>query len=197
MLGFASPQELQRSISDIGQQLHVSPQRRSELYRLLVEQGQVRGFECQVYRKDGGIIWISLTARAQRDASGALLYFEGTVQDITQHRQAEESLQNSEALYHSLVETLPVCIFRKDLQGRFTFANQAFCASLKRPLAEIVGRTDLEFYPGELAAKYIRDDREVIENRKLLEAIEEHQQPEGQRSYVQVLKAPCSIRAAS
>jgi sigma-B regulation protein RsbU (phosphoserine phosphatase) len=105
-------------------------------------------------------------------------------------KRAEEALKNSEALYHSLVETLPVCIFRKDLKSRFTFANQAFCSTLKRPMEFILGKTDLAFYPGELAQKYIYDDRRVVETREVLEAIEEHQKPEGERSYVRVLKAP-------
>ncbi len=105
-------------------------------------------------------------------------------------RRAEEDLKNSEALYHSLVETLPVCIFRKDLNGRFTFANQAFCTTLKRSFGYILGKTDMAFYPGELAQKYIYDDRRVMETREVLEAIEEHQKPEGERSYVRVLKAP-------
>jgi sigma-B regulation protein RsbU (phosphoserine phosphatase) len=105
-------------------------------------------------------------------------------------KQAEELLRNSEAMYHSLVETLPVCIFRKDLNGRFTFANQAFCSTLRRPLSFILGKTDLAFYPGELAQKYIYDDRQVMETREVLEAIEEHQRPEGERTYVRVLKAP-------
>ena len=57
----------------------------------------------------------------------SLLYYEGTVEDITQRKLAEEKLRESEALYHSLVETLPQNIFRKDLEGRFTFVNQRFC----------------------------------------------------------------------
>ena len=86
-------------------------------------------FESPVYRKDGSVIWISENCRAIRDSRGRLLYYEGTVEDITQRRQAEEKVHASEALYHSLVETLPQNILRKDLQGRFTFANQQFCKS--------------------------------------------------------------------
>jgi PAS domain S-box-containing protein len=190
MLGFESPDDLLSGVHNIARELHVCPERRSEFERLLIRQGSVEGFECQVYRKGGGIIWISLTARAVRDAGGTLLYFEGTVQDITRRKQMEEALQNSEALYHSLVETLPVCIFRKDLNGRFTFGNQAFCNSLKRPLEQIIGKIDLDFYPDELASKYHCDDERVIENQEVLEAIEEHQRAGGGRSYVQVLKAP-------
>ncbi len=190
MLGFTSPEDLLRSVSDIALQLHVCPQRRAQFERLLVQHGQVRDFECQVYRKDRSIIWIALTARAVRDSAGTLLYFEGTIQDITRRKQVQEALENSEALYHSLVETLPTCIFRKDLRGHFTFANQGFCATLERSLAQVVGKTDLDFYPPELAAKYQCDDRRVIETREMLEALEENQKADGSRSYVQVLKGP-------
>jgi PAS domain S-box-containing protein len=93
MLGFASPEELIASVTDIGRQLHVSPERRAEFGRLLAEHGSVQGFEAQVYHKDGGVLWIALTGRAVRDERGTLLYFEGIVEDITERKQAEELLQ--------------------------------------------------------------------------------------------------------
>ena len=125
--GYASPEELIQGLTDIGRRLYVEEGRREEFIRLMQEHDTITGFESQIYRKDGSVIWISENCRAIRDARGRLLYYEGTVEDITQRRQAEENLRNSEALYHSLVETLPQNIFRKDLQGRFTFANQQFC----------------------------------------------------------------------
>ena len=190
MLGYESPEDLLASVSDIGQQLHVIPERRSEILRSLREGSNVLGFECQLYRKDGGVIWVSLTARVVRDQAGAPRHFEGTVQDVTERKRAEEAVRHSEALYHSLVDTLPICIFRKDQRGRFTFGNKAFCNWLKRPPEEILGKTDLDFYPRELALKYIHDDRRVLEGGEILEAIEEHEKPEEARIYVQVLKAP-------
>jgi sigma-B regulation protein RsbU (phosphoserine phosphatase) len=190
MLGFSSPEELMCTVHNIGQQLHVHPERRDEFQRLLEEHGVVQGFECEVHDKEGNTLWISMNARAVRDADGALLYFEGTVEDISERKRVMEALRNSEALYQSLVDTLPVCIVRKDLSGRFTFGNRAFCESLHRPLSEVVGKTDHHFYPAELAGKYLFDDRRVIANREVLEAIEEHQKPDGDRTYVRVLKAP-------
>ena len=81
-------------------------------------------------------------------------------------------------------------IFRKDLHERFTFANQRFCAMLGKPLDEIVGKTDFDFYPPELAAKYQRDDRYVIRTGKIFETIEENKSPLGERLYVNVIKTP-------
>jgi len=112
------------------------------------------------------------------------------VRALLRIRQAEDALRDSEALYHSLVETLPVCLVRKDRQGRFAFANQPFCAELKRPLAEVLGKTDEDFYPPELARKYQRDDRHVLETGETFEDIEEHIAADGGKGYVRVLKAP-------
>jgi phosphoserine phosphatase RsbU/P len=105
-------------------------------------------------------------------------------------RRAERALRDSEALYHSLVETLPVCIIRKDRDGRFTFANRPFCAELRRPLEQVVGKTDHDFYPEALARKYVADDRRVLESGAVFEDIEEHPGGDGGTTYVRVLKAP-------
>jgi sigma-B regulation protein RsbU (phosphoserine phosphatase) len=188
--GYSSPEELMQSITDISRRLYVLEHRRDEFTRLMQEQDVITGFESQVYRKDGSKIWISENCRAIRDDKGRLLYYEGTVEDITQRQEAEEKVRQSEALYHSLVETLPQNIFRKDLECRFTFANQQFCKTLGRPLEEIVGKTDFDFFPKELAEKYQRDDRRVIETGQPYETVEEHQPPGGSKLFVQVVKTP-------
>ena len=188
--GYNSPDELQQSVTDIGRKLYVQPGRREEFVRNMLEHDTITGFESEIFRKDGSKIWISENCRAIRDAQGRLLYFEGTVEDITARRQAEENVRESEALYHSLVETIPLNIFRKDLQERFTFANQQFCKAILRPLTEIVGRKDEDLFPPELAAKYQRDDMAVMSSGKSLDIVEEHQLPEGRRIFVQVVKIP-------
>ena len=99
-------------------------------------------------------------------------------------------LRETEVLYHSLVETFPQMILRKDLDGRFTFANQRFCAELGAVSTTILDRTDFDFYPRELAEKYRRDDRSVIESRRCLTSVEEHVTPKGEKLYVQVMKSP-------
>jgi len=188
--GYNSPEELMQSVTDIGRRLYVRENRREEFVRFMQQHDTISGFESQIYRKDGTVIWISENCRVIRDAQGRLLYYEGTVEDITQRRQAEENLRNSEALYHSLVETLPQNIFRKDLQERFTFANQQFCKVLGRKLEEIVGKTDFDFFPKELAAKYQQDDRRVLSTGQPYETVEENQPPGGEKIYVQVVKTP-------
>jgi sigma-B regulation protein RsbU (phosphoserine phosphatase) len=188
--GYESPGELIATVTDIARSIYVEPNRRAEFVRLMEEHDVVTGFESQVFRKDGSVIWISENVRAVRDAQGRLLCYEGTVEDITERKHAQEKLRDSEALYHSLVETLPQNILRKDLQERFTFANRRFCKTLGRPLEEILGKTDFDFFPPELAAKYQRDDRQVMESGTTFEAVEEHQPPGRGKMFVQVVKTP-------
>jgi sigma-B regulation protein RsbU (phosphoserine phosphatase) len=188
--GYGSPEELMNSVRDIARKLYVDPGRRSEFIQLMQQLDIVTDFESRIYRKDGSIIWIAENVRAVRDAQGRLIHYEGTVEDITQRKLAEEKLRDSEALYHSLVETLPQSIYRKDLEQHFTFVNQLFCQTLGRTAAEILGKTDADFYPPKQAAKSQREDRRVIETRKTFGAVEERILPGGEKNYVQVVKTP-------
>jgi PAS domain S-box-containing protein len=134
--------------------------------------------------------WVSTTKMPLRDRHGNIIGTFGVSRDITERKQAEELVRRSEALYHSLVEYLPQNIFRKDLQGRFTFANQKFLAILGKRLDEIVGKTDYDFFPKELAEKYRADDAKVLSTGQSFDTIEEHVTPEGSMLYVQVVKTP-------
>lgn len=107
-----------------------------------------------------------------------------------QHEETTVALRRSESFYHSLVESLPQNIFRKDLKGRFTFANSRFCRLVERPLADIIGLTDQDLFPPQLAAKYQRDDQMVIEQGRTLQTLEAHPSADQGSLYVQVIKTP-------
>jgi PAS domain S-box-containing protein len=125
MHGFASPEELMHSSPDISRQIYVDPSRREDFKRLLEEQGAVRHFEHQVFRKDRSKIWISVNARAVRDEKGEIQYYEGTAQDITDRKRAEEALRESEERYRDLVENSLDLICTHDLDGLVLSANRA------------------------------------------------------------------------
>lgn len=93
ILGYGTPDMLLANVTDVRKQLYVDSQERPEIYRLLDEKGSIAGFECQLYRRDGSIIWVSENAHAVRDAAGGLLYYEGTVLDVTERKHLEEQLR--------------------------------------------------------------------------------------------------------
>lgn len=91
--GFDSPEELIASLRDIGTQLYVEKQRREEFMQIMKARGSVTGFESQIYRKSGEVIWVSENARALFAEDGTPIGYEGTVEDITERR-----------LYHMRIE---------------------------------------------------------------------------------------------
>ena len=93
MLGYESPEELLAVTSNIGDQLYVEPERRKEFNELIREHGAVLGFEIQMRRKDGRVMWASVGARAVRDGDDNLLGYEGTVEDVTERKRAEGALR--------------------------------------------------------------------------------------------------------
>jgi diguanylate cyclase (GGDEF)-like protein/PAS domain S-box-containing protein len=110
--------------------------------------------------------------------------------DITERKRVEEALRESQSLYHSLVEISPLSICRKDLAGRFTFANRRFLELSQTTLAELVGKTDFDLHPSELAEKYRRDDQAIIDSGKVQELIEERAILDGETVVVQSIKTP-------
>ncbi len=118
-----------------------------------------------------------------------------SVRYAIERKRTEEALRQSEAFYQSLVENVPQFILRKDLQGRFTFGNQKFLAELGRPLSDVVGKTDFDFFPPDLAEKYQQDDRAVMQTGQVFETVEAHEPPgDGGTRYVHVVKTPIRDR---
>ncbi|MEG4231905.1 ATP-binding protein [Microcoleus sp. Pol11C3] len=90
--GYNSPGEFISKLTNINQQLYIDPNRREEFIKIISDRGSVADFESQVYRRDGSIIWISENARAICDENDHILYYEGTVEDITEYKRAEQEI---------------------------------------------------------------------------------------------------------
>jgi sigma-B regulation protein RsbU (phosphoserine phosphatase) len=93
--GYDSPVEVMASITDIAHKLYVEPGRRDEFVLLMQGNDTITGFESKIYRKDGDIIWISENCRAVRDAEGKVLYYEGSVEDISERKHAEDQIRRT------------------------------------------------------------------------------------------------------
>jgi PAS domain S-box-containing protein len=130
------------------------------------------------------LAWVGLLRGQVQQRTGEL------DQEIAEHQRTEGALLTSERFLHSLVESLPQNILRKDLEGRFTFANGFFCRTLGKSMDQVIGKTDADLFPPGLAAKYRRDDQQVLQSGKFFETIEENRTHSGEKSFVQVIKTP-------
>lgn len=91
--GYESPDALIVDLTDIAGQLYLDPTRRDAFKKAMAEDGIVRDFEAQIYRADDTIIWITENARCVRDSNGKILYYEGTVEDITRRKEDEQQIR--------------------------------------------------------------------------------------------------------
>ena len=102
----------------------------------------------------------------------------------------EPWLRDPEELYRSVVENLPLYLYRKDATGRFTFVNQRLCELWATPLPQVLGRSAPDFLPAHLAEPSQNDDRHVRETGQVRETTEEHHLPGGRTLSVRIVRTP-------
>jgi len=169
--GYNSPGELVAALGDIERQLYTEPSRRAEFIRLVRRDGSVADFESQVRRKDGQTIWISETARAVCGPDGKVIYYEGTVQDITERKRAHEALEirvkertaDLARANDALVTEIAVRKRAEDAAASASRAKSAFLAHMSHEI-----RTPLNAILGY--AQILRRDRSLQPRQK--EAVE-------------------------
>jgi PAS domain S-box-containing protein len=189
MFGYASPRELMAAVTDTGRQLYVLPRQRVELRRLLEARGAVRGFETQNRCKDGSLIWVRMNARAVRDPAGRTMYYEGTVEDVTERKRAREALENTRRLQQTMLENIPDPAWLKDAEGRFLACNKAMASFYAAGPDEVIGRTIADLDPRE-AAQFVEEDNQVMKSRKpeIFERV--RTDTRGKQQWFEVAKAP-------
>jgi PAS domain S-box-containing protein len=163
MLGYESLEELGRRNLE-GEGFHPSYPRRA-FKKEVEEKGLIVGLEATWHRRDGTTIFVRESARAIRDISGKVLYYEGTVEDITERKRAEEELRESRQLLKLVLDSIPVRVFWKDRNSKYLGCNRPFAvdAGLSSPDV-IIGKNDFEMPWLEQAELYRADDRLVIES---------------------------------
>ncbi len=153
--------------------------------------GQERTFEQEfrVVQPDGTIRYLTANFRRIIGADNELVAIGCIAKDVTNRIRAEFKLEESKAIYHSLVESLPINVFRKDRDGRIVFVNNKYCETIGMSRENLIGLTDFDLFEPDLAEKYLKDDRWVLQTGLPFHDIEAHPDGEG-TMYVEVLKAP-------
>jgi PAS domain S-box-containing protein len=134
------------------------------------------GYELTDFFPDMGVSgkWLHGTAVPIRDAKGVIIGAIETLEDITERKNAEDALKESEKFLNSVVENIPDMIFVKDARDlRFVRFNKAGEDLLGYTREDLYGKSDYDFFPKDEADFFTRKDRDVLENRQLVDIPEE------------------------
>ncbi len=202
-LGYSRDELLTMSVMDIGPGWSVDMVR--EVWERQRESGTVQSFEAFHRRKDGSTFPVEINAN-QFEYDGKT-YGLALVRDITDRKHAEDEiralnaaleqrvLERTEALrlqtryLRTLIDTLPMMAWLKDKDSRFLVVNQATAIAASHSVEDMVGKTDLDFWPREQAETYRADDAEVMTSGQR-KTVEELLADERSPIWIETFKAP-------
>ncbi|HEX6304161.1 MAG TPA: diguanylate cyclase [Anaerolineales bacterium] len=169
--------------------LFVDEQDRERWKRQIEAQGTIRGFQLALRRPDGSTLWVEDNAHIVRDERGKVAYYEGSLNDITERKRAEQAVLESEAKYRNLLHNIPQRVFYKNTDLVYVAVNANYARDFNLSPEEFVGKTDLDFYPPDVAEKYRSDDRRILE-LGIAEDLEEDYVHHGEKKTVHTIKSP-------
>jgi PAS domain S-box-containing protein len=179
MLGFRNLEELtKKHPNDI---IHGFSNRRHEFTAQIEKQGEVKNLEAIWNRQDGKLLYVNESAKAVHDTDGTILFFYGSVENITEKRRAEEARKESQHIIDSIINNLPARVFWKDLNLVYLGCNKVFASDAGfEDEDDIIGKTDYQLVWKEQAEAYRTDDIQVIQSGNAKLNIEEIQHtPQG------------------
>ncbi|MCX6574444.1 MAG: PAS domain S-box protein [Candidatus Aminicenantes bacterium] len=123
MLGYDSPEDVLRSVTDLAGQVWADPEERARFIHRLEKEGAVRAYECRFKRKDGFPVWVSISVLPMRGPGGQIAHFDGFADNIEERKSTELALADSVKRYRTLFEVAPAGIIVVGLDGRVLTAN--------------------------------------------------------------------------
>jgi PAS domain S-box-containing protein len=154
MLGYETFEEMAQHNLE-GNYFHQGYER-CHFYTLLESQGEVKGFEAAWKKRDGSTIYVRENARVVRDPAGQVLFYEGSVEDITANRQARRALQESEERYRRIVETSHEGVWVRDQNSVTTYVNQRLADMFGYQPEEMIGMLTKSFIPEDELKEHYR-----------------------------------------
>ena len=186
MHGYDSVEEFQRvSVSDLYQEAA----ERKKFVAEVLHKGSVVNYEIRAKKKDGTAIYGSVNATAHRGPDGEVDWIDGVLEDITQRKQAEEALRVSEERYRALAESSPDSIFILDRDVKLQYVNSTTAAFWRRSPQELIGLSQSELFPPDVARYHCKVVAEVFKTGKPVRRDEPLAFPTGEQ-WIDIRLAP-------
>lgn len=187
MLGY-EPEELHgRDAREL-----VAPEHDDELTELIRrrERGVAEDVDIRLVRRDGGIIWVHMIASPFMDENSEFQGALAMVSDITERKNAEDRLRESEGRFVAFMNNSPAGAWLKDEGGRYVYLNKTILNEYRLTPEEVIGRTDADLFPPEVAAELKSNDDLALSSDRTIETQETIPNPDGQDHIWQILKFP-------
>ncbi len=145
ILGYGTTQKFMEEVRNLEQRLYIEPGNPSGFIPLLKQEGTISDFEAQMRREDGTLIWVMGSAYAIRDDEGKILYYEGTLRDVTEHKRAEEVLRrlSSQLLHAQDDERRRIARELHDSTGQYLSALSMNLSWMNQPPLELDSKVRL------------------------------------------------------
>ncbi|HSG81615.1 MAG TPA: PAS domain S-box protein [Gemmatimonadota bacterium] len=173
--------------------IFAEPDARSTQVKALDQEELVRGYEMQLRRYDGDLIWVLDYARAVRDDAGDVRFYEGALEDITERKAAREALRETNEKLRAIVEDSPLAIITHDMEGIVWTWNPAAEEIFGWPAAEVLGKR-VPFVPTEEWNQFKRLVLRVGKGERLTAIDLRQERSDGATIYTDITAGPLRDR---
>lgn len=184
------PSEIRERARVFSEELGIELEPGFEVFVAKARQNLPNQHEWTYIRKDGSRFPVLLAVTALRDAEDNITGFLGIAQDVTEWKQAEDTLRRERALLHSLIDSVPDLIFYKDREGIYLGCNTAFAEFVGRSESELAGQTDFALFPTDVAEFFREQDQLMMAQKEARSNEEWVDYPDGRRVLLDTLKTP-------
>ncbi len=139
---------------------------RKDFIEMIEKNGEVINFESAWVRLDGTVFFVSENAKAIRDSNNNILYFDGVVEDITERKQTEEKLQESEEKYKTIAQSTIEIIFILDKTGKLLFINKSVEGVLGYKVEEVIGKSFIKIVQKEDRIKIFKEIKNIFKSKE-------------------------------
>ena len=134
--------------------------------------GFVASYECRHRRKDGSEIIVMLTSTQRQETDGQVIY-QSICRDITQRKQSENALRESEAKYRQLLNHAPSGIYEIDLaHGKFISVNDVMCEYTGYTRQELLTMSALDILAEDSQKKFLERLDKILKGHKVPSSVE-------------------------